>query len=129
MKVLAVLALFACSAFPQTATRLSEVRKIYVEKMDNGLDASLREEIGRRFGKSLIVVATRPESDAVLVQVKLDPLDKHDFAFNLTDSGGKAVLWSGSTSDIDFKLLGLKRYGADKIARHLVRQLKKAMLR
>ena len=129
MRLVAALLFCAASASPQTVTRLLDVHKIYVEKMDGNLDKYLRSEITRKFPNSLTVVRKRGDADAVLVQVKIDPEDTHDVTVNLTDSGGKAVLWSGTASDRDMMFLGLKHYGPEKVAQHLASQLKKAMAR
>jgi len=39
------------------------------------------------------------------------------------------VLWSGSASDRDILFGGLRKSSTEKIARHLIKQLKKAMHR
>ena len=127
----ALLAIFfsAMPAKPQTVTRLSDVRKIYVEKMDQNLDEALRTAIAKAFPIAISAVSERKGADAVLVQTKIDPHDVHTITVNLTDTGGKAVLWSGSTSDRDILFGGLRKSSTEKIARHLIKQLKKAMHR
>lgn len=129
-RVLCALALAGgIAALSQTVTRLADVRKIYVDKMDRNLDEALRSEIARQFPKPISVVDSVSQADAILTEVKIDPEDVHTITVNLTDAGRIAVLWSGTASDRDLKFGGLKKSGTNQVARHLVKELKKAMHR
>lgn len=125
----AVLALLfsALPVVPQTVTRLSDVRKIYVDKMPGNLDGALRDEIAKLFPKTVHVVLQEKDADGVLVETKINPEDVHTTTVNLMDDGRRTVLWSGSTGDRDIWFAGLRKNSTNEIARSLVKKLKKAM--
>src|SRR5260370_9377838 len=60
------LALFSLSAVAQSAMLLSNVRKVYIEKMDNNLDQYLASSISSKFHGSWTVVLDRSSADAIL---------------------------------------------------------------
>jgi hypothetical protein len=53
------------------APRLSDVRKIYVEKMENNLDQYLTSEISKKFKGNLTVVTEKDKADAIMRGVNL----------------------------------------------------------
>ena len=57
------------SVLSQNVPRLADVRRIYVEKMDNNLDEYLRSSISKQFHGALTVVLKREEADAILAGV------------------------------------------------------------
>ena len=107
--------------------RLADVRKIYIEKMQNGLDNYLRSAISKRFHARLSIVLDRSEADAILSGVKDGAQHTESATVNLTDAKGKVILWSGTAGDRDIKMLGLRHGGEEEIANHLASDLKKAM--
>lgn len=115
------------SALAQGAVTLANVRKIYVEKMPDNLDQYLVSEISKRFHGSLTIVLNQSEADAVLKGVNLTAQNTSNGTVQLVDPAGIAVLWSGSANDRSAMFLDLKHGGQQKIAAHLVEQLKKAM--
>lgn len=123
MKRLLAFLLLSASAFSQTVTSLWDVKTIFVEKMDKNLDVYLRQEIAKKFPRTPKVVENRKEADAILILLKPNPEDIHTITVNLTDAGGVAVLWSGSSSD---RFL-MKKNDEGKIAQRLVGQLKKTL--
>jgi GTP1/Obg family GTP-binding protein len=115
------------SALAQNAPRLADVRKVYVEKMDNGLDEYLRSSISKQFHGRLTIVLKREEADAILAGVNDAAQRTQTGTVTLTDPQGKVVLWSGTANDRSAKFLDLKHGGEAKLADHLIGQLRKAM--
>jgi hypothetical protein len=130
MKHLTAIALSIFLAFPsfaQGALTLANVRKIYVEKMPDNLDQYLVSEISKKFHGSLTIVLNQSEADAVMKGVNLTAQNTSNGTVQLVDPGGNTVLWSGSANDRSAMFLDLKHGGQQKIASHLIDQLKKAM--
>jgi len=114
-------------AVAQAVSALANVKKIYVEKMDNNLDQYLTSEISRQFHGSLQVVLERSQADAILKGINVGAQNTTKATVQLVDPGGKSVLWSGTGGDRDAIFLDLKHGGEQKIAAHLVKDLKRAM--
>lgn len=119
--------ILSVSAVAQGAVTLANVRKIYVEKMPDNLDQYLVSEISKRFNGSLTIVLNQSEADAVLKGVNLTAQNTSNGTVQLVDPAGSTVLWSGSANDRSAMFLDLKHGGQQKIAAHLIDQLKKAM--
>lgn len=117
----------AVFALAQNAATLANVRKIYVEKMPDNLDQYLVSEISKRFHGSLTIVLNQSEADAVLKGVNLTAQNTSNGTVQLVDPAGSTVLWSGSANDRSAMFLDLKHGGQQKIAAHLIDQMKKAM--
>ena len=114
-------------AVSQAAVMLSNVRKVYIEKMDNNLDQYLASSISAKFHGSLTVVLDRASADAVLKAENMTAQDTQKATVQLVDKGATTVLWSGSANDRSMMMLDLKHGGEKKLADHLIAQLKKAM--
>lgn len=121
------LALFSLSAVAQSAMLLSNVRKVYIEKMDNNLDQYLASSISSKFHGSLTVVLDRSSADAILKGENLTAQETQKATVQLVDKAGSTVLWSGSANDRSMIMLDLKHGGEKKLADHLISELKKAM--
>jgi len=106
---------------------LANIRKIYVEPMDNHLDQYLTSEISRQFHGSLQIVTSAAEADAVLKGVNLGVQTTNKATVNLVDPTGKVVLWSGTAADRENKFLDIKHGGLETIAGHLIHSMHKAM--
>jgi hypothetical protein len=65
MRLMAIAFLGAVAALAQSVPRL-DVRKIYIDKMDNNLDQYLRSAISKKFHNTLSIVLKREEAEAVL---------------------------------------------------------------
>jgi hypothetical protein len=117
------------SVFSQNAPRLADVRRIYVEKVDNNLDEYLRSSISKQFHGALTIVLKREEADAILAGVNEAAQRTQNATITLTDTRGNVVLWSGSANDRSAKFLDLKHGGEAKLADNLIGQLRKAMQR
>jgi hypothetical protein len=111
----------------QTNPALVNVKKIYVEKMDNNLDQYITSEVSRQFHGSLQVVLESSKADAIMKGINIGAQNTTRATVQLVDPGGKSVLWSGTGGDRDKLFLDLKHGGEQKIAAHLVRDLKRAM--
>jgi len=66
MRLMAIAFLGAVAALAQSVPRLADVRKIYIDKMDNNLDQYLRSAISKKFHNTLSIVLKREEAEAVL---------------------------------------------------------------
>ncbi|AXC13064.1 hypothetical protein ACPOL_3785 [Acidisarcina polymorpha] len=122
-----VLILVASQGIAQSKPSLLNVRKIYVEKMDDNLDHYLTSEISRKFHGNMTVVLDRSQADAILRGVSLGAQNTSKGTVELVDPSEKVVLWSGTAGDRDVKFLAMKHGGEEQIAEKLVAQMKKAM--
>jgi len=113
----------------QSPVQLSMVRKIYIEKMDNNLDQYLASAISEKFHGSLTVVLDRQQADAILQGVNITAQNTTKSTVELVDPSHRVVLWSGSAGDRSLMTLDMKHGGQQKIADHLIGQMKKAMQR
>jgi hypothetical protein len=109
------------------APALANIRKIYVEPMENHLDQYLTSEISRQFHGTLQIVTSASDADAILKGVNLGAQSTNKATVNLVDPSGKVVLWSGTGADREDKFLDIKHGGLQTVAAHLVHSLKKAM--
>src|SRR5579863_8773894 len=123
----AMLSLSNYVAAAQSAMQLSNVRKVYIEKMNNNLDQYLASSISSKFHGSLTVVLDRSAADAILRGQNLTAQETQKATVQLVDKGGSTVLWSGSAGDRSLMTLDLKHGGEAKLADHLIGELKKAM--
>lgn len=119
--------LFASILCLAQAPSLFNIRKIYVEPMDNHLDQYLTSEISRQFHGTLELVTSPGAADAILKGVNLGTQTTNQATVNLVDPSGKVVLWSGTAGDRDKKFLDLKHGGLQSVAGHMIRSLHKAM--
>jgi hypothetical protein len=113
----------------QAAVQLSMVRKVFIDKMDNNLDQYLASEISQKFHGSLTVVLDREQADAILKGVNITAQNTTRSTVELVDPSDRVVLWSGSAGDKSLMTLDMTHGGQQKIASHLIGQLKKAMQR
>jgi hypothetical protein len=114
-------------AVAQANPALVNVKKIYVEKMENNLDQYITAEISRQFHGSLQVVLEPSKADAIMKGVNVGAQNTTRATVQVVDPSGKSVLWSGTGGDRDALFLDLKHGGEQKIAAHLVKDLKRAM--
>ena len=111
----------------QANPALFNVKKVYVEKMDNNLDQYITSEISRQFHGSLSVVLDPKQADGIIKGINVGAQNTTKATVQMVDPNGKSVLWSSTGSDRDKMFLDLKHGGEQKIAAHLVKDLKKAM--
>ena len=114
-------------AAAQTAIRLSNVRSIYIEKMDNNLDQYLASAISAKFHGTLTVVLDRAQADAIMKGENMAAQQTQNGTVELVDKSGQTVLWSGSANDRSLITLDIGHGGEKKLADHLIGELKKAM--
>ena len=127
MKLLAAPLLATLSFGADSVVRLSDIRKIYIEPMQNNLDQYLRSAISRRFHSTISVVLNKNEADAVMSSANQAAQQVERATVNLTDESGKHLLWTGTAGDRNAKMLGVKHGGLPQVADSLIAQLKKAM--
>lgn len=125
--ILAISILAASHLSAQATVALVNVKKVYVEPMENHLDQYLSSEISRQFHGSLSIVTEAAGADAILKGVNLGAQNTTKATVNLVDPSGKVVLWSGTAGDREGKFGDLKHGGLQTIAAHLIKTLKKAM--
>jgi len=111
----------------QSSSALANIKKIYVEKMDNNLDQYITSEISRQFHGSLQVVLERSKADAIMKGINIGAQNTTKATVQLVDTTGKSVLWSATGGDRDKMFLDLKHGGEQRIAAHLVKSLRQAM--
>jgi hypothetical protein len=109
------------------AIQLSNVRRVYIEKMNNNLDQYLASSISAKFHGTLTVVLDRGQADAILKGENMAAQETQRGTVQLVDKAGSTVLWSGSANDKSMLTLDLKHGGEKKLADHLICELKKAM--
>ena len=102
---------------------LRDVRKLYIEKMPNGLDSYLRAAISRKLGSFFTIVLDRREADAILQATD----NRSSGTVSMLDPSGKVVLWSGSADDKEKAYLNFRHGGERQVADKLAGQLKKAV--
>jgi hypothetical protein len=117
----------APAAPAQHVIALVNIKKIYVEPMENHLDQYLTSEISRQFHGSLELVTDVGQADAIMKGVNLGAQNTTKSTVELVDPSGKIVLWSGTGADRENKFLDLKHGGLQTVAAHLVKELRKAM--
>jgi hypothetical protein len=106
---------------------LANIKKIYVEPMENHLDQYLTSEISRQFHGSLQLLTDANGAEGILKGVNLGAQNTTKATVNLVDPSGKIVLWSGTAADRENKFLDLKHGGMQTVAAHLIKDLKKSM--
>ena len=115
--------------FAQAAALLSNVRKVYIEKMPDNLDQYLASSISRKFHGAVTVVLHRDEADAIMKGVNIGAQTTTQATVQLVDRAERQVLWSGTAGDRSWTTLQVKHGGQEKVADHLISDLKKAMQR
>jgi hypothetical protein len=126
VSVVLLLAL-AVPVVAQSAPALANVRKVYVEKMENNLDQYITSEISHQFHGSLEVVLDKSKADAIIKGINVGAQNTTKATVQMVDLSDKVVLWSGTGGDRDKMFLNLKHGGEQKVAAHLVKELKHAM--
>jgi len=119
--------LFSAMMMAQANSALVNVKKVYVEKMDNNLDQYIVSEISRQFHGSLAVVLEPKQADAIIKGINIGAQNTTRATVQMVDPSGKTVLWSSTGGDRDKLFLDLKHGGEQKIAAHVVKDLKKSM--
>jgi hypothetical protein len=67
--VLAGIVLCSTLAFPQTRpvpNRLASLHTVFVDKMPNGLDTNLRDELTKQLGGDITIVGRKEDADATI---------------------------------------------------------------
>ena len=121
----------ACStpSITEASMLLSNVRRIYIEKMADNLDQYLASSISSKFHGSVTVVLDRKEADAIMKGVNIGAQTTEKATVELVDPGERQVLWSGTAGDRKMLTLDIAHGGQQKIADNLIGQLRKAMRR
>jgi hypothetical protein len=115
---------------PQGQILVSNVRKIYIEKMADNLDQFLASSISSKFKSgSVTVVLNKGDADAILRGVNIGAQTSVQATVQLVDPTEKQIIWSGTASDRSLKTLGMTHGGLQNIADHLIDQMHKAMQR
>ncbi|MBT9331618.1 hypothetical protein [Paracidobacterium acidisoli] len=116
-------------SFAQHAMLLSNVRRIYIEKMADNLDQYLASSISGKFHGTVTVVLDRRDADAILRGVNIGAQTTEKATVELVDPGEHQVLWSGTAGDRKMLTLDIGHGGQQKMADNLMGQLRKAMRR
>jgi len=140
LQKLAACFLLLAPSMPAQPIALGAIKKIYVDKMPNGLDQFIRTEIGKQFKGRVTVVEDQKDADAILAGVFEEETGKgakitgrylglHDVAtgtVNVLDKDGKILLWSEEAGDRSVTG-AFKGGGERKVAERLVKKLEKVM--
>jgi hypothetical protein len=124
-----------------SAISIKNVRRLYIEKMDNDLDQYLSAEISKQLSGRVVVVLQKDAADAILRGVSSEKtgvgaavtgryLGLHDNAsgsITLVDPAETMVLWASEAGDRSLMWGSLARGGQRKVASRLVGDLKKAL--
>jgi hypothetical protein len=108
---------------------LSNVRKIYIEKMADNLDQYLASSISSKFKGAVSVVLNKSDADAILRGVNIGAQTSVQATVQLVDTSEKQILWSGTAGDRSVVTLGISHRGLQTIADKLIGELHKAMQR
>jgi hypothetical protein len=106
-----------------SATTLHDIRKLYIEKMPDGLDGYLRAAISKKLGGFFTIVLDRSDADAILQSTDA----RSPGSVSIVDLSGKVVIWSGSADDKEKVYLNFRHGGQREVAEKLAGQLKKAL--
>jgi hypothetical protein len=120
---------------------LGSIRRVYIDKMDNGLDQYIAAEITKQFKGRLTVVLDPANADVIMRGVNENHtgaaraitgryLGLHDNAsgsITLIDPGETVVLWASEAGDRSLMFGVMKRGGQRKVADRLVHNLKDAI--
>ena len=119
---------------------ITQVRKLYVEKMKSNLDQYLRAELTKQLPGRFLLVVNKEEADALLVGTGEQKdgasaaitgryLGLHDTASGAVSMVDKAgtVLWASEAGDRTLLLGPFKRGGAREVASRLIQDLKKTL--
>ena len=112
----------------QKQVLVSNVRKIYIEKMANNLDQYLASSISSKFKGTVTVVLNKGDADAILRGVNIGAQTSVQATVELVDPTEKQIIWSGTAGDRNMATLGITHGGLQKIADHLMEQMHKAMM-
>lgn len=124
-----------------TISSLSQVRRVYVEKLPNDFDQYLRAEFFKQMPNRIIIVLDKAEADGIITGV-----DEHDrriasvvtgrylglhdnttASISMLDGSENVVLWSDEAGDRSLMFSIMRRNGERKVASRIVGKLKKAM--
>jgi hypothetical protein len=131
LSLVATLLLFSSFVSGQAQKQLlvSNVKKIYIEKMDNNLDQYLASSISSKFKGTVTVVLNKGDADAILRGVNIGAQTSVQATVQLVDPTATQIIWSGTAGDRSMVTLGITHGGLQKIADHLIDQMHKAMQR
>jgi hypothetical protein len=124
---LSVVVLACGTLITEASMLLSNVRRIYIEKMADNLDQYLASSISSKFRGSVTVVLDRKDADAIMKGVNIGAQTTEKATVELVDPGEHQVLWSGTAGDRKMLTLDIAHGGQQKIADNLIGQLRKAM--
>jgi serine/threonine-protein kinase len=126
------------SGAPSGIMRLADIRTIYVSGAQGGLDAFIREEIGRQMGVRMRVVSTPHEADAVMRVTLLEEKggkvasagrifgvkDKATVRAMIVDPRSNRILWQQGAGD--HKPIGFRGDAMQLLAGRIVKELRDA---
>ena len=127
LAVFVLILILATLAVAQANPALFNVKKVFVEKMENNLDQYITSEISKQFHGSLAVVLDPKDADGIIKGINIGAQNTTKATIQMVDPSGKTVLWSSTGDDRNKMFLDLKHGGEEKIAAHLVKDLRKAM--
>ena len=106
-------AMFLCvgAGVAQSQLLVSNVRKIYIEKMADNLDQYLASSISSKFHGAVTVVLDPKDADALMKGVNIGAQTTTNATVQLVDPSGRQVIWSGTAGDRKKLTLGIAHGG------------------
>jgi len=95
--------------------------------MQNNLDQYITSEISKQFHGSLAVVLDPKDADGIIKGINIGDSEPHQGHGPPGGSLRQDILWSSTGDDRNKMFLDLNHGGEEKIAAHLVKDLKKSM--
>lgn len=120
---------------------MSQVQRIYIEPMANGLDVHLKAELLRQLGARFQIASSKEEADAVMTGSGetrggagnaitgrvLGMTDEATATVRLLGIPGSKLLWIDEAGSRKVLMGVIKKGGPRKIAERLISDLKKAV--
>lgn len=124
-----------------SGSELSNIHKVFIDKLPNDLDQYIRAEIYKQSKGKLTVVLEKADADGILAGVTeketghvkhitgryLGLHDNTTASISLLDKTEKNILWADEAGDRSLLFGIAKRGGERKVAERIVRKLREAI--
>jgi hypothetical protein len=111
--LLAATVLCCAPLFPAQSTDLKPVLKVFIDKLPNDLDRSLRAEFSKQMDGRIVIVLAEKDADATITTL------------SVLNQGGNVLLWSDEVGDRTLLSGVMKPGGERKLVERFVSKLKR----
>jgi hypothetical protein len=111
--LLAATVLCCVPLYPAQSADLKPVLKVFIDKLPNDLDRSLRAEFSKQMDGRIVIVPAEKDADATITTL------------SVLNQGGNVLLWSDEVSDRTLLSGVLKPGDERKLVERFVSKLKK----